>query len=81
MPMPLCWFSTTATACRLLKTTTAHKRTTNVPCRWTRPAHRRTRWPLPSSCQMVTRRTTATTTADPGMERMRYSPVSWLSTP
>ena len=52
-----------------------------VACRCTRPAQRRTRWPLPSSCQMVTRRTTATTTADPGMERMRYRPVSWLRTP
>ena len=81
MPMPLCWLSSTATPWRLTNTTTAHTRTSMVPCRCTRPAQRRTRWPLPSSCHMVTRRTTATTTADPGMERIRYSPVSWLRTP
>ncbi len=81
MPMPLCWLSSTATPWRLAKTIAAHANTSMVPCRCTRPAQRRTRWPLPSSCHMVTRRTTATTTADPGMERMRYSPVSWFSTP
>ncbi len=71
IPMPLCWFSSTATACRLVKTTAAHTSTTSVHCRCTRPAQRRTRWPVPSSCQTVTRRTTATTTADPGMDRIR----------
>ena len=81
MPMPLCWFSTTATLCRLTNTMTAQMRTSMVPCRCTRPAQRRTRWPLPSSCHSVTRRTTATTTAEPGMERMRYRPVSWFRTP
>ena len=71
MPMPLCWLSSTATPCRLVNTITAHTRTTMVHCRCTRPAQRRTRWPVPSSCHTVTRRTTATTTADPGIDKMR----------
>ena len=53
------------------KTTTAQARTSTVPWRCTRPAQRRTRCPVPSSCIIVTRRTTATTTAEPGMERIR----------
>ena len=71
MPMPLCCLSSTAMPWRLMKTMTAQTRTSMVPCRCTRPAQRRTRCPLPSSCHMVTRRTTATTTAEPGMERIR----------
>ena len=81
MPMPLCWFNNNATQWRLAKTTAAHRTTNRVHWRCTRPAQRRTRCPLPSSCQIVTRRTTATTTAEPGMEMMRNRPVSWFSTP
>ncbi len=71
MPMPLCWFNSAATPPRLVKTITAQTSTTRVHCRCTRPAQRRTRWPVPSSCHTVTRRTTATITADPGMDRIR----------
>ena len=82
-PIPLCWLSSTATP------VTAHEhddpptsRTSIVPCRCTRPG------PTPDQMARCRPRATSspavppcTTTADPGMERIRYRPVSWLRTP
>ncbi len=63
------------------QTTTSSTATTASRMRWTFLAHRCTRSGWPMARRAVTRRTTPTRTAEPGIDRMKNRPSSWAMAP
>ena len=49
--------------------------------RWILATHPRTREAWPAAWSPVTRRTTPTSTAEPGIDRMKNRPRSWAISP
>jgi hypothetical protein len=77
-PTTSCWLSSRVSQGPAATTTTAKATTPTTARRCIRRAHRWTRW---AEAPPVTRRTTATMTAEPGIETIRNSPVRTFKVP